>query len=62
VTRAQAAWDALPEVGLVMVITHGGPIAALRSWWAGQPLESMIDFVPQPGEIVDVSDHIERFE
>jgi alpha-ribazole phosphatase len=61
-TRAQATWDALPSAGLVMVITHGGPIAALRSWWAGQPLESMIDFVPQPGEIVDVSDHIERFE
>jgi alpha-ribazole phosphatase len=52
--RARAAWDVLPTAGTVLVITHGGPIAALRTGWAGQPLERMIDFVPAPGGIVEV--------
>jgi broad specificity phosphatase PhoE len=35
-----------------LVIAHGGPIAALRSWLAGEPLERMIDFVPRCGELI----------
>jgi broad specificity phosphatase PhoE len=50
--RAQAALNALPALASVLVITHGGPIAALRTCRACQPLERMIDFVPGTGEIV----------
>ena len=53
--RAQVAWNALHVSANVLVITHGGPIAALRTIWAGQPLERMIEFVPEPGEIVVIA-------
>ena len=49
-TRARAAWQRLPENALV--IAHGGPIAALRAWRAGAPLERMIDYVPGCGEVI----------
>ena len=50
--RAQAAWNALPTSGNVLVVTHGGPVAALCTSWGGHPPERMIDFVPEPGAIV----------
>ena len=50
--RARSAWAALPTEGNTLVIAHGGPIAAVRTWLAGRPLERMIEAVPRCGEIV----------
>lgn len=49
--RACAAFDALPS-GPVVVITHGGPIAALRARAAGAALEALVAHVPSTGTIV----------
>ncbi|WP_293874549.1 MULTISPECIES: histidine phosphatase family protein [unclassified Sphingomonas] len=48
-TRARAAWDALPTDADTLVVSHGGPIAAIRTLRAGQPLERTIDAVPPCG-------------
>ena len=53
--RVRAAWRDLPEAANTLVIAHGGPIAALRAWLAGEPLERMIHFVPQCGEAISVA-------
>ena len=50
--RALAAWDALPQGGRVLVVTHGGPIAAIGTHVAGRPLERMIEAVPACGAIL----------
>lgn len=50
--RVAAAWDALPVHATVLVVAHGGPIAALRAWRAGQPLTRAVDFIPPCGEVV----------
>lgn len=50
--RVDAAWRALPGTGTTLVITHGGPIAAIRTLIAHQPLERMIDAVPPCGAII----------
>lgn len=47
--RARAAWDDLPISADTLVVTHGGPIAALRTVFAGLPLERMIEAVPPCG-------------
>ena len=51
--RVRAAWRRLPARGCTLVITHGGPVAALRTWRAGEPLEAMVRHIPRCGEIID---------
>ena len=53
--RARAAWERLPTSGTTLVIAHGGPIAALRTWQAGEPLEAMVRFISGCGEVVAVT-------
>lgn len=50
--RVSNAWGALDKEGLVLVITHGGPIAALRTLFAGHTLDDMARFIPSHGEII----------
>ena len=50
--RVQAAWDALPRSGTVLVVAHGGPIATLRALRAGASLERAVDFIPACGALV----------
>ena len=47
--RALAAWHALPRAADTLVISHGGPIAALRTALAGLPLERMVAAIPPCG-------------
>ena len=48
VTRAIAAWNALPSIGRVVVITHGGPIAAIRAKLANSAIEEIAQYrVPE---------------
>jgi alpha-ribazole phosphatase len=54
--RATAAWSDLPEDGLIVVIAHGGPIAAIRHGLARSPTAKITDYVPKCGEIVCISD------
>ncbi len=50
--RVQAAWQALPTAGDTLVVAHGGPIAAIRTWLAGEPLDRMVAHIPQLGEVI----------
>lgn len=52
IARVRAAWSAIPTRGAILVIAHGGSIAALRCWLAGAPPERMADFIPACGEVV----------
>jgi broad specificity phosphatase PhoE len=48
-TRVRTAWDALPTTSDTLVVSHGGPIAALRTLLDGGPMERMIEAVPPCG-------------
>jgi broad specificity phosphatase PhoE len=50
--RSLAAWDSLPERGLVAVITHGGPIAAIRTTLASAPLHAIVHYTVSTGAVV----------
>lgn len=52
--RARAAWGRLPMHGTTLVISHGGPIAAVRTWQAGAPLEAMVRHIPACGIVIAV--------
>jgi broad specificity phosphatase PhoE len=51
-TRSVAAWHALPEQGLVVVVTHGGPIAAVRTMLANASLTDIVNYRIRVGSIV----------
>ena len=50
--RALSAFEALPRDGPVVVISHGGPIAAVRAFSAGAPLPDIARFVIPTGTVV----------
>lgn len=52
--RVRAAWGALDEAGDLLVVAHGGSIAALRTLISGHPPERMIELVPQPGAMITI--------
>lgn len=52
--RVQAAWRDLPRSHTILVIAHGGPIAALRAWLAGASLERTVAFIPPCGNLVTI--------
>lgn len=54
-TRAFAAWAGLPPGDPVLVIAHGGTIAAIRCALAGDPLTAMADHIVPTGTVVTVS-------
>jgi broad specificity phosphatase PhoE len=51
VDRSTAAWTALPARGLIVVVTHGGPIAAVRTMLAGVPLTEILNYRVGTGSI-----------
>lgn len=42
-----------PTDGLVLVVAHGGPIAAIRGVLAGRPVREWLALVPPPGGVVE---------
>lgn len=52
--RIMAWFHELPRAGLVVAVTHGGPIAALRGTLATAPVERWTEFIPACGELVVV--------
>ena len=50
--RSVAAWHALPREGRVVVITHGGPIAAVRASQAGASLGELALYRVAEGTVV----------
>jgi broad specificity phosphatase PhoE len=52
--RAAAAWEALPREGLIVVISHGGPIAAIRTLHAGVPLTDIVNYRVATGSIIEM--------
>jgi broad specificity phosphatase PhoE len=53
--RALAWYHHLPSEGLVVAVTHGGPIAALRGSLLGLPVPAWLGLVPPFGAVVEVS-------
>ena len=53
--RSVAAWNALSFDGVVVVITHGGPIAAVRAMLANAPMSEMATFTISKGAFVVLS-------
>jgi len=49
--RSIEAWRALPQSGDVVVISHGGPIAAIRATLANAPLTDILDYRVGTGTI-----------
>lgn len=48
-------YRALPETGVIVAITHGGPIAALRGTLQELPVIHWPSLIPKWGEIVTIS-------
>jgi alpha-ribazole phosphatase len=54
--RTTAAYDALPEQGVIVVISHGGPIAAVRTLLAGVPMTDIVNYRVGTGSITALTD------
>lgn len=52
--RSIRAWHSLPEDGLVIVVTHGGPIACVRCHLADAELPRLGEFMVAEGATVEV--------
>jgi broad specificity phosphatase PhoE len=52
--RTVAAWNALPAKGDIVVVTHGGPIAAIRTMLANAPLTGILDYRVDTGSITEL--------
>ncbi|WP_239447364.1 histidine phosphatase family protein [Parasphingorhabdus marina] len=52
--RAIQAWHHLPSDRKIVVVTHGGPIAAILSARKNAPLRSMSEHIPAPGAITEI--------
>jgi len=50
--RSLAAWQSLPEHGLVAVFSHGGPIAAVRTALAAAPLHEIVHYTVGTGTVI----------
>ncbi len=50
--RSMAAWHSLPERGVIAVISHGGPIAAVRTTLASAPLTEIVHYTVSTGSVV----------
>jgi broad specificity phosphatase PhoE len=56
--RAISWYVRRPKGGLVLVVAHGGPIAAIRGTLAGKEPVEWMEFIPQPGTWVEVKGEI----
>jgi alpha-ribazole phosphatase len=53
--RSLDAWNSLPPRGDIIVISHGGPIAAIRTMLARVPLTEILDYRVATGSITTFS-------
>ncbi len=54
--RIANAWRDRPAATKLVILAHGGPIAALRALLAGAPPSRLTDFIPPVGEIIRITD------
>ena len=52
--RAMAVFNSLREDSSVLVVSHGGPIAAIRGTLGALAVEQWPSLVPDPGEWVEI--------
>ena len=50
--RSMAAWHSLPEKGVTAVISHGGPIAAVRTALAAARMQDIVHYTVATGTVV----------
>ncbi len=53
--RVMNWYAGLPADGVIVAVTHGGPIAALRGTLAGLPVADWLSLVPKCGEVVEIA-------
>jgi broad specificity phosphatase PhoE len=53
--RVMSWYADLPPAGVIVAVTHGGPIAVLRGTLAGRPVADWLSLVPRCGEVVEVT-------
>lgn len=53
--RAEAAWRDRPRVPRLVIVAHGGPIAAVRALLAGAPPSELVHYIPETGAIVRIA-------
>ena len=53
--RCLSAWSSLPPRGAIVVITHGGPIAAVRAMLARAPLTEILDYRVDTGSVTTLT-------
>jgi broad specificity phosphatase PhoE len=56
--RAVSWYVRRPRGGLVVVVAHGGPIAAIRGTLASKEPVDWVDLIPQPGSWVELKGEI----
>lgn len=54
--RSTAAYEALPQEGVIVVVSHGGPIAAVRTMLAGVPITDILNYRVGTGSITSLTD------
>ena len=52
--RVLAWYRQLPEAGLIVAVTHGGPIAALLGTLRNLPANEWLPLIPDYGELVEI--------
>jgi alpha-ribazole phosphatase len=55
IDRIARAVNALPDVASIVVVAHGGPIAAVKLCVCGLPVAQMPQLIPKCGEVTTVS-------
>ncbi len=55
VNRALAGWRGLPTGQNIVVIAHGGPIAAILADRADAAIRSLPDYIPHTGSITEIN-------
>ncbi len=50
--RVEAAWRDLPPGGDILVVAHGGPIAAIRTAMERQPIDRTVSYIPPHGAVI----------
>ncbi|MGI4878736.1 MAG: histidine phosphatase family protein [Janthinobacterium lividum] len=54
VDRAARAWSGLPDGDRIVVVAHGGPIAAIRLLQARAGISQIAAFIPAPGSVTEI--------
>ena len=53
-------YHGLPDTGVIVAVSHGGPIAALLGTLSARPVADWPDLIPATGTVVEIGKHEKR--